>query len=290
MRRLLLALVAGMLLLTGCSLAQTAPDTVAIRYSGGDVVAEAEVFKQCYGPGASEYGAPGDKVYYYPAGQRTLKFSADPGSDLGPLTVTAQGGVQLTVAGTITFTPQFQNCDTLKDFHERIGRKYGAYVKGEDDEATTVVESLAGWQEMIATYVKDPAERAIDNASLSYSWDKLTNDPATKAAWEKAALEGIPLVMQQQSGGEFFQVDSVILQAPQMPQALQEGLQAQIKAEQQGAAAAAAQTAANSCDAACQQYQQTQALIKAIESGNVPVIPVPVGSPIQVGVPAPAPR
>ncbi len=285
----LIALAAAVSVLGGCGVAaQTAPDEVAIRYAGNDIALEAEEFIACYGPSQSERGGFGDKVYEYPAGQRTFKFSADQGADSPPLTVTALGGITLTVSGTVTFTPQFQNCDTLRDFHERIGRKYGAYLRGEDDSTTTVVEGAEGWQTMLNTYVKDPTERALDNASLGYDPFALTTDPAAKAAWEKAALEAIPVVMKSQSGGEFFKIDSVLLQAPQLPQQMIDGQIAKQTAQQQADAAAIAQTASGACNELCQEYQLNQALTKAINEGRVSAWPYPVGAPVQF--PAPAPR
>jgi hypothetical protein len=300
-RRAVLALAAliALLGLAGCGVAaQTAPDEVALRYSGNDIALEAEKFIQCYGPSDSDRGGFGDKVYTYPAGQRSYKFATvtlpdgsravEPGADGPAIQVTAAGGITLSVNGVVTFTPQFQNCDTLRDFHERIGRKYGAYLRGEDDATTTVVEGAEGWTTMLNTYVKDPTERALDNASLGYDPFALSTDPTTKTAWEKAALEGIPLVMKQQSGGEFFKVDSVLLQAPQLPQAMVDGQVAKQTAQQQADAAAIAQTAAGACNELCQEYQLNQALTKAINDGRVQVWPVPVGANVQL--PAPAPR
>lgn len=276
----LIALLFAALFLAGCSLAHTTPQQVAIRYSGSDLTSQAEVFKNCYGPGANEHGDAGDKVYYYPAGQRTLVFGEGPDVDTGPISVTTQGGITLTVSGVITFTPQFGDCEVLRDFHERIGLKYAAYLRGEDDESTKVIEGSEGWSTMLATYVKAPAERAIDNDSLGYDPFKLSTDPATKAEWEAAALRDIPTVMKQQSGGEFFKIDSVLLQAPQLPQAMIDGQIAKQTAQQQADAAAIAATASKACDAACQQYQQSQAMNDAIRGGKVQVLPIPYGSPV----------
>lgn len=279
MRRLLLLLMA-VLALSGCSLAQTTPDEVALRYSGSAMFAEAEAFKRCYNPSESEHGDAGDKVYIYPAGQRTFKFSADPGADAPPFSVTAAGGITLSVSGTITFTPQFQDCARLRDFHERIGRKYAAYLSAQDDTTTTQVEGIQGWTTMLLTYVKDPAERAIDNDSLGYDAFALSTDPTTKSKWEQAALADIPKVMAQQSGGEFFHIDSVILQAPQLPQQMIDGQIAKQTAQQQADAAAIAANAAKACDQTCQTYQQSQVMNKAIADGKVGVLPIPYGSPV----------
>jgi hypothetical protein len=288
MKRLVVLLLA-VLALSGCSLAQTTPDEVGLRYSGGALFAEAEAFKKCYNPSESEHGDAGDKVYIYPAGQRTFKFSNDPGSDSPPISVTALGGITLGVSGTVTFTPNFQDCATLRDFHERIGRKYAAYLSAEDDTTTTKVEGAEGWTTMLLTYVKDPTERALDNDSLGYDPYKLTTDPATKAEWEQKALADIPKVMQQQSGGEFFKIDSVLLQAPQLPEQMVDGQIAKQTAQQAADAAVIAAEASKSCDQTCQTYQQSQVMNKAIADGKVQVLPIPYGSPV-IANPSPTPR
>ncbi len=284
--------------LAGCSsLAETKPDQVGIRYSGADWGAEAEVFKQCYAPGIVEYGDPGDKIYYYPAGQRTFKFASNPdgsvqvGADAPAMKVTAARGVELEVAGTVTFTPNFLNCDTLRDFHERIGRKYGASIRAEDDTTTSVVEGLEGWQLMLGTYLRDPIDRAVDNVSLQYEWNMLSSDAATKAQWESQALEAIPEVMRQQSGGDFWTVNSIILQKPTPPASLTAAIEGQETAALNAKAAQTAAEASAACNSACQAYQLNQALIEAMRNGNVPVIPIPSGSAVNLTVPqAPVPQ
>jgi hypothetical protein len=286
------AVLAGVIALAGCgATADVKPDEVALRYSGTGFSYEAETFRECYlTPFAGRTGGNGDKVYTYPAGQRTFKFSNDPGSDAPPMQVTVQGGLVMTVAGTVTFTPQFTDCDRLRDFHERIGRKFQAFTRGADDTTTIEVEGQEGWREMLGTYVKDPVDRAVDDASLGYTWQQLSSDPSAKAAWEATALENIPNVMRQQSGGDFFRIDSVILQKPDLPQAVADGLQAQERARLDGEAAAAAAEAARACDRACQEYQESQARINLMNrSSGIPVLPVPYGSPVQVNVPQATP-
>lgn len=305
---LLGVILLGALSLAGCSLAQTTPDEVSIRYSGSDITAEAEVFKKCYNPSESEHGDPGDKVYTYPAGQRTWKFSTvigsdgrpvvEPGADAPSIQVTAAGSIPLTVSGVITFTPNFTlpaapgealqvDCPRLRDFHEKIGRKYGAYLRGEDDTTTTVVEGAEGWTTMLRTYVAAPMEKAIDNTSLGYDAFKLSTDPTTKQQWEDAALKAIPELMSRQAGSDFFRIDSVLLQAPQLPQQMIDGQVAKQTAQQQADAAAIAASAAQACNADCQSYQQNQALNSAINAGKVGITIVQGGSGINVQAPAP---
>lgn len=295
----------AVLALAGCgALAQTTPDEVSLRYTGNDITYEAEKFVKCYGPSESERGGLGDHVYTYPAGQRTYEFATligpdgkpfqKPGTESSAIQVTALGSIPLLVSGTVTFTPNFtnadgsMNCPVLQLFHEKIGRKYGAFLRGEDDSTTEVVEGAEGWSQMLATYVGNPVERALDDATLGYDAFALSTDPTTKASWEAAAVRGIPEIMKKQSGGEFFRIDSVVLQAPQLPQTMVDGQVAKETARQQADAAAIASSAAGACDAACQQYQLNQALTKAINDGRVQVWPVPAGANVQL--PAPAPR
>jgi hypothetical protein len=286
--------------LTGCgAVAQTAPDEVALRYSGTDIALEAEKFVACYGPSDVDRGGLGDKVYNYPAGQRTFKFSNDPGSDAPPLAITAQGGVTMSVSGVITFVPKFEDCDKLRTFHEQIGRKFGAYTRGEDDYTTAVVESLSGWTSMLNTYVKGPVDKAVDNAALPFTWDKLAGDPESKRLWEEAALAEIPKIMRQQQGlgpndvtGEFFTVQSIVLQRPEIPPNLQAGIEQSERARLNAAAAEIDKQAAAGWPGgpeAYTSYQQSQAVNQAIRDGKVQVIPIPAGSPVQVAVPV-APR
>lgn len=284
---LVAAVLALAAVLVGCgAVVDTKPDEVALRYSGTAISWQAETFQECYLVPTAGREGQGDKIYTYPAGQRTFKFSNDPGSDAPPMSVTVQGGLVMTVAGTVTFTPQFADCERLQEFHERIGRKYQAYVRGVDDTTTIQVEGLEGWQEMLNTYIKDPVDRAVDDASLGYTWQQLSSDPTAKAAWEASALEKIPTVMRQQSGGDFFGIDSVILQKPDLPDAVKVGLEAQERARLDAEAAAAAAEAARACDVACQAYQESQARINLMNrSSGIPVLPVPAGSPLQVTVP-----
>jgi hypothetical protein len=282
-----LALVAGLLFLAGCSQApiSTTPDEVGLRYSGTNVQLNAEKFEKCYGPSDAEYGTAGDKTYIYPAGQRSWKFSDDPGSDSPPMQITAKGGITMKVSGTVTFTPQFQDCNVLRKFHETIGRKYSAWLKGEDDTTTAKVEGEDGWIAMLGTYIKDPTDKAADQAALAYTWDQLATDPTIKTQWEQSVKDALPGLIKQQSGDGYFEIDNVFFQAPQIPDEIAGGLKNKVAADLASQAAAAAGAAAANCDQTCQNYQLNQAIVKAINDGKVTVWPIPAGA----NVTAPAP-
>jgi hypothetical protein len=284
--------------LSACASIETAPDEVAIRYNGGAVMAEAETFANCVAPGSQEYGSAGDHTeYVYPAGQRTLKFSNDPGSDAPPLKVSAPapgGGQPITmdVSGLVTFTPNFQDCDALRKFHETIGRKYKAYL-GSDDAAP----QTDGWAKMIGVYIKDPTDRAADNAALADNWVQLTSNADAKGRWEKRVADELigvpdangvmqPGLVEKLAGGKFFTINTVLLQRPDLPVDVQNAI-AQSEAERQRAVTAEQfKAAAESFPGGAPAYQEFQrqlAVNKAIESGQVKIIPVPQGSPVIVG-------
>jgi hypothetical protein len=294
--RKIILLLAAALALAGCSASiSTTPDEVGLRYSGSSTTLAAEKFVKCNSPSEAEYGSAGDKTYLYPSGQRSWKFSDDPGSDSPPMTITAKGGITMKVSGTVTFTPRFTsvvdgqpvvNCDLLRKFHETIGRKYGAWLKGADDTTTIQVEGAEGWQNMLSTYIKDPTDKAADQGALSYTWDQLATDPTIKTQWEQGVKDALPGLIKQQSGDDYFAVDNVFFQAPQIPDEIAGGLKAKEAAVLAGQAASAASTAAAGCDTVCQNYQLNQAIVKAINDGKVQVWPVPAGASVNL----PSPR
>lgn len=263
--------------LTGCANMETAPDEQGIRYSGGALFPEAIEFKNCQSPSKQEFGDAGDNIYIYPAGQRAYKFSNDPGSDAPPLTASAPspgGGqpIELTVSGTITFTPAFDNCDILKAFHEKVGIKYQAWTP-------------EGWQKMLGVYIKDVADRAIDNEALKFNWVDLSSNADAKARWEQAVVTAIPTILKEQAGAEFFRIDNVLLQRPDLPGNVKAEIAATEAARQQANTAEQVKRAAESFPGgipAYQAYQQQQAINEAIRNGQVKVLPVPQGSSIIV--------
>jgi hypothetical protein len=267
----------GVLALAGCSSMETQADEQGVRYEGGVLFAQAPEFKSCQLPSQQSYGDPGDGTYIYPAGQRTLKFSVDPGSDAPPITVSAPspGGGQpitLTVSGVVTFTPNFTDCAIFQQFHEQIGRKFSAWTP-------------EGWAQMIGTYIKDPTDRAADNAALGSNWVALASDEAAKAAWERAVAEALPAMIRTLSGGNYFTINGVLLQRPELPADVVAAIQRTEAARQEAQTAEQVRRAAETFPggiAAYQAFQQQQAINDAIRSGNVKVLPVPQGSPIIV--------
>jgi hypothetical protein len=280
----------------------TEADQVGIRYEGGALFQQAPTWKECQGRTQQHYGDAGDGTYVYFAGQRTAKFSDNPADrpDFPALRVSAPspgGGqpIEMIVPATVFFTPNFDDCNTLRQFHERIGRKYEAWSGGggrADDPA-------AGWKAMMGVYIKDPTDLAADRSALGYDWVRLSSNEADKQAWEKAiaaAIQGTPAdpaqgkpaqmgLIEQIAGAGIFKIDNVIVQRPDLPQNIKDAIsnseaerQRAVTAEQFKAAAASFPGGAT----AYQEFQRQAAINKAIESGQVKIIPVPQGSPIIV--------
>jgi len=267
----------GVVFLSACGSATTEPDQVGVRYEGSVFFPQDPSFKSCQVPGVQEFGDPGDNVYPYPVGQRTFKFSNDVGSEVPPLTASSPspgGGqpIEMGVSGTVTFTPNFANCDVLRSFHETIGIKYQAWTAD-------------GWNKMLSVYIKDVVDRAIDNEALKFDWVQLTSNAQAKADWETEVATQLPALIARQAGGDFFIVNSVLLQRPDLPANIKSAIADTEAARQQAQTAEQFKQAASSFPggpAAYQAFQQQQAINKAIENGSVKVIPVPQGSPVIV--------
>lgn len=286
MKRIIIGLVLAIAALTGCANMETQADEQGLRYAGGFLFAEAPEFMECQAPSSQSYGADaGDATYVYPAGQRTFTFQSDPkdlnvpapGADSPSLTVSAPspgGGQPITmrVAGVVTFTPNFVDCEAFRRFHEQIGRKVDAWTP-------------EGWVKLINTYIGVPTDRSVDNAALGFDWVQLSSDEASKVAWEQAVTQDLPKVISQLAGGDYFRVDAVLLQRPDLPADVTAAIQRTEAARQEAQTADQVRIAAESFPggiAAYQAFQAQQAVNDAIRNGKVQVLPVPQGSPIIV--------
>lgn len=251
--------------LTGCASADTESDQVALVYSGGSF--DARTFKSCVGSSKLEWQGMGDTVYYYPAGQRTYAFDRHEGSDTGPLTAPTKDLINLTVTGGLRFELN-TSCDKLREFHEKIGRK---------DE----------WKVILKTYLENPLNRAITEATQGFNWLELYSDPVKKAEWEKKVLELLPGFIKQDTGSDYFGQFRLTLQKPELPQELNDSLLRLQKAIQD----TAAQTEENKRLASVVDGTRAQiemlgpdnyVLLEAIKSGRVTFMPIPAGSPVMV--------
>lgn len=225
------AAVAGIAVavLAGCSTTSTESDQVALLYKGGFI--QSREFKECVPAAKYDFSGPGDTYYTYPAGQRNWRFNNGEG-DAEPITFTTKDGVEMSVEGVLNFSLN-TDCETLQQFHEKIGNRYGAHA-GAD-----------GWRSVLGTYIAVPLDTAVDRVAQTYTYEQLYLDPVAKAEWERAVGESLPALVGQQTEGdaEYFQGFQVTLGKPEPPTEVKSALVAR------QTAVADAQTARAKADA-----------------------------------------
>lgn len=281
------AVIAAAFTVSGCSGMNTRPDEMGLVYNAGPI--SSTEFDICVPPSHREWDGPGDEHYAYPFGQRTFDFSGSEGADSDAITVVSADNVTMSVKGVATFALNTK-CDVLRQFHERIGLKFSAWM--EDGRTTD------GWSQMLNVYLKQPLDKAMDAVSKEYDYKSLYSDPAVKEEWEAKVGKLVTQFVADQAGGSFFCQPSyagqgecgdlaLTIQAPTPPDNIKEAL----TAEQQAVAENNAQkqrneTARTRYDsfADCKKIlsETNCVLLHGIDSGKVTVIPVPAGAGINV--------
>lgn len=287
-----LGLAAMLVIVAACSTVDTDPSQVALHYSGGSW--ESQEFVDCVKPGTQQnFNSAGDHYYYYPTGQRTYRFSDEPGSDSGPIKVTSSDQVELTVKGSLTFDFA-TSCEKFTDaagrewpggllqkFHETLGTKDKAAAEDAGDPMG------AGWGNILRTYIGDTVDRVADNASLKFPTVQLNADEVKKAEWERAVLEALPARLKDRAGGEdYFTIKATSLQKPEIPDVLKQAIAEGVAVAQRGANANAEQQIGKSFEGGLAGYQQflyTQALTKAISEGKGTIVVSPPGQAVVTG-------
>lgn len=262
---------AAALFLTGCSTIDNAPDQQALNYNHGP--GSAPEFQNCYGPGEHSFKAVTDDNFSYPAGQRTYAFQAE-GGDGDTFNVTTKDGVSLGVEGVVRFALT-SDCDTLREFHEKVGLRLKAY----DDE---------GWREFLRVYLRAPINRALTDATQGRDWMEIYSDPKAKADWEKQVAESLPDYVEQTIGGDYVGGFSITLQKPVLPEDLESALKDTQVAVQQNRAQEERNAQINT---ELDSIRELQAVLgtdgylvyQAIKDGRINMMPVPNGSDVIAG-------
>ncbi len=175
--------------MVGCSVSID-PDEQGLIYDAGAF--SSTEFDECAEAGNRVYYGPGDRAYVYPGGQRTFAFNSsedDPG-EMKAETIVTQDGMEMTVSGIMTFQLN-PNCETLRSFHELIGKKYEAYRS-------------EGWDKMIRAYVGEPLRRALDDASTEFDWRDLYTSDEKKSEWEARVGELFREYTAEMGGSDYF--------------------------------------------------------------------------------------
>ncbi|WP_020578785.1 SPFH domain-containing protein [Actinopolymorpha alba] len=283
----IVGVVGAVIALNGCTSISTQPDEAGLTYNAGPL--SSTKFDTCVNPSTRGWDGPGDLHYTYPFGQRTYDFSAGKSSDGNPISVVTSDNVTMTVTGVATFALN-TDCKTLRQFHERIGIKFQAYM----DEGQTT----EGWTTMLNVYLRQPLDKAMDAASKKYGYKALYSDPAVKEKWEDEVGRLASQFIKDQAGADFFCQPSyagagpcgnavLTLQAPVPP----ENIRAALTAEQEAVAQNNAQKQRN--ETVRTELESIRELVKvlgpegyvlykAVQEGKVSVVPVPAGSGINI--------
>lgn len=276
------AAIAGAVVLfgTGCSSISTEADEVGLHYKGGS--ASSAKFANCVGTATRNFDGPGDSHYTYPDGQRTFSFTGAAGSEQGPIAVTTQDQQSQAVPGFFTFKLK-TDCDTLKAFHETIGKKYEAYKGGKDGN---------GWNEFLADYIAVPLKNSMNTAGLDIkTWNLLYSDAKTQTQFEKRVAEVLPAALKKGLGGDFVVVGEVSIAKPEPDKVLLDQLSAKEAArlanETQAEKNRLQKTKYNTfteCRAAGIS-EETCKIVYLAESGKITLWPIPAGQGVVVNPP-----
>jgi hypothetical protein len=284
-KRILMAFLAIVFIIAtaGCSSVSTEPDEAAVHYSGGSF--SSKNFKDCVDASNKQWDGPGDQHYIYPKGQRTFSFTGAEGSERGPIQVTT-GSQEVEVPGFVTFTLN-TDCKTLREFHEKIGKKYGAYKDG------------GGWDDFLNDYIAIPLDSTLNKAagaiktpdgeSAEQNWYRLyanTND--AQKDFEEYVKTNLPNEIENTLGSKYITVNTVSISKPRISEALKKSLSAVEEARLDNNAQKERNTTAKT------KYQSLQdcrnegisedacIVVYLAESGKVPFYPLPAGGNLNV--------
>lgn len=284
--------------LTSCTSVSTATDQVALEYNGYNVIPADQSFEACHEGGKQSYSGPGNDFVYFPVNQRSFDATGSASSERGPFTVVSDDNAELRVPVSVTFNLK-GDCRSLKEFYEKIGRKYDA---GMTDGRTN-----QGWRNMLDFVIGQPLDVTLDRVAQQYDWRKIWNDEAVRVEFERAVRDSLPAQVKNRAGGDYFENFAVLVQKPDP---VSEDLKNAIVAEQSGVAkanaaeaeavaqvrAAEAQVAVAEAQARARQaeiagYGSAEAYNEArmIEKGLNPRQPTYGSAIVQPGT-APAPR
>ena len=287
MKKIIVMAPLAMLALAGCSQMSTDVDEVGLQYENG-VISNVS-FDHCIDPGTRSWDGPGDDHYRYPAGQRTYDFGTGEKQDGPALALIAAGSgeqgantqVQLAQVGTLTFELN-TDCKVLQQFHEQVGRKYGASADG-----------LNNWAGFMETYLRGPLQRSLTEAAQGVDWKTIYADAKVRKDIEGRVNELLPGYVNQLAGGDYFTGFAVSLSTPTLPDELANALQqTQVAIEQNTAQQQRNVQVQSELDSIRQLVEvlgpDGYNTYQAIKDGKVTVIPVPQGTALNVNPGAPS--
>lgn len=288
---------------TGCTTVNTAPDAVALHYSGGAF--SKQEFVECVPASTRQIHGPGEHYYYYPVGQRTFSFEGYETSESGPILTNTADSQKVAVSGFVTFELNVEfgetekgktDCATLREFHERIGYKTQAYFEGNpdmyidgDEKDRQGAADNDQWVAFLKQYVQTPLDMVMDDNGQKYMWRDLFQDQATQDAFRAGVQADLPgAVNTALQSDEFFTVTGVTISTPDpddgLIQKLKETEEANEAKKTQDAKNAVAQSKFDSM-VDCKESglsESTCVSLRVIEDGTIPIYIIPDGQSVQV--------
>jgi len=200
--------VAAVAALAGCTPHYTDPSMVALRYSGG--LTEGGAFVECVDPGVKT--VDNDTYYNYPTTQREDIWDSDKyNPEMGANSPADQGDLQITDSGGNTgylkikqvFTLETE-CDTLREFHEKIGRTRQAWF----DENSQYGD---GWLWVMNNYISSAVEQLARDAAVNYTIEELWLDPSVRSELAADIQEKIQKAVNDRMEGDaqFFKMGNI---------------------------------------------------------------------------------
>lgn len=221
--------------------ASTAADQVGLHYLGGPF--SSKKYDSYIPASTKKWFGPGDKEYFYPAGQRTYDATGGKKSERDSISSVSQDSVEMSTKISVTFNLKTDE-KTLRKFHEQVGIKYKAYMH--DDETSD------GWRNLLDFYIGQSIETTLDREIANYKWRDLYNKSEIRVALQKQIDEDLPALVQSKIGDEYF---SNFAAQVQKPDVTNDALKQSIADTQNNIASAQAQQAKAQADLATAQAQ-----------------------------------
>jgi len=248
----LLALLFGT---SACGYEKTAADQIGLHYDGGPFAGVG--FKGLVEPASKKWFGPGDKIYFYPIGQRTYDATGGPGAERQAINSVSSDSVEMSTKISVTFQLKTDE-KSIRAFHEKVGIKYKAFMDGDS--------TSKGWKNMLDFYIGQTIETTLDREVANYHWRDLYNKPEIRVALQDAINKDLPTLVQQKIQGDYFDNFSAQVQKPDVTN---EALKQSIADTQNNIAQAQAQQAKALADLATAKAQvavaQAEAAKKAAE-------------------------
>lgn len=176
-------------------------DTVALVYGGGPIDPDVGKFERIVGPGGRHNIGLANRLYPYPATNRTYIISTregegDEGDAEAVPVSTADTGTTVKVQGIAYFRLNLEPV-VLRAFHERYGLKYRAWEHVNDGDPTV------GWSWMLRELFRNPLQSAITTAGRSMTVADFT-DGAAVADFEERVGAELTTRLEETLGNQFF--------------------------------------------------------------------------------------